>query len=1136
MKCIRILGLMAVIGSLCWLSAQSDRGTIEGTIMDGSGGAVPQARIQIVQTETNSTFEFASSDLGSYFAPNLPLGAYRVIVTKDGFRTARREPILIQAQSRARVDFTLELGSVTEIVDVSAEAPMLDLSTPTLSTPLTEKFIQEMPIITLGEKRNITSYLQNVPGLANPGNTTPILNGAVSQSNAIFIDGAAGEEVNYPGSVEEAGPAVEHVGEFTVVTNSFDAEYGRTGTWFTSVTIKSGTNQLHGMAFNDFANDKLDARSFFQAERQRVRQNEAGFTVGGPIYLPHVYDGRNRTFFFFGQDLFWMRQTGSGSLQTIPRADFRSGDFSKLLDASGAQIPIFDPASTRPDGNGSFVRDQFPGNRIPQSQISPIAAQMIALMPAPDVPDAQVNNWHNRTGTWPFMNTWVSTMKFDHSVSTKQKIAVTFSNQIRPRLLNSQGWGQTAPVLEGFRNQHLHSQMGRINHDYIFRPNLLSHFTFGHDRYFNPTKTASIGSNWDQQLGLKGFPYDDGSFPVVSFSGGTASPLGLGSSTYSITASGRYSFNENLTWVRGRHTTKYGAAYFREYNNQFSGSGGAGSFTFSNTSTSQPNAGSNLGKWGSSFASFLLGQVNQASTSSAVETGRRWRYWSFFAQDEWRATSKLTLSYGLRYELYPCPWDVNNTWSSFSPTTPNPGAGGRPGALVFAGSGPGLFGKRTFADGYYKAFAPRLAVAYGINSKTVVRASGGIYYNPASLSTSVQTAGFQAQPSFSSPDGFTPLYNWTTGTFPQNWARPPFIDPTFSNGLSSTFITPDYARPPKVVSWTFSMQRQLASNLALELSYLGSRSTHLITNNPLNVVDKQYLSLGSTLTQSITSAAAAAAGVVSPFSTFATYPTHTVAQALMPFPQFASVSNSDLVGSASFHSLQAKATKRYSNGLTLLGFWVWTKNMTNAEGTPQYPFNRAAEWAPSTNGVPHVVTVSASYELPFGKGKRFLNSHGPAERLVGGWQLVAIVRRASGSRLGISTGNSLSSLGYGSIRANVVTGQPIYVSNNAGAFDPAKNVWLNSAAFTVPGTYEFGNTARVLSWVAGPAAASEALSISKRTNITERVNFVLRADAQNPFNLVRWGNPATNRSNATFGQISSADAGRVIQLHASVQF
>ena len=429
-----------------------------------------------------------------------------------------------------------------------------------------------------------------------------------------------------------------------------------------------------------------------------------------------------------------------------------------------------------------------------------------------------------------------------------------------------------------------------------------------------------------------------------------------------------------------------------------------------------------------------------------------------------------------------------------------------------------------------------------MNPKTVIRASAGIYYAPAGAGTGSgsfqkgSSTGFTASPSFTSPDGFSALYNWGTAGFPQNFARPPFIDPTFSNGQSTSALTTDFSRPPQILSWTFGLQRELARNLALDLSYIGSHSTHLAVSSPVDAVDASYLSLGPTLTQSITSSAAVAAGIRNPFPGFENYPTHTVAQALMPYPQYTGISWNAAAGIARFNSLQVKGTKRYSNGLTVITFYTWTKNLTNAEGSPQYPFNRAAETAVSSDGAPHVFSLSASYDLPFGPGRRFLSRRGgPSQWLAGGWQLATFVRRASGTALSVSTSNNLSILGYGSKRANVVNGQPIHAANS-GDFDPTTMYYLNAAAFAIPGTYELGNTARVLDWMRGPTKKSEAISISKLTKITERVGARLRADIQNPFNIARWGDPVTNRTDANFGRITSADPGRLVQLSLVLEF
>jgi Carboxypeptidase regulatory-like domain/TonB dependent receptor-like, beta-barrel len=1133
--------------------AQTDRGTIEGFVTDPSGAAVPNAEVQIVQTETNTTIEITTNEAGRYFVANLPLGVYRVVVQQSGFRTARREPILIQAQTRARVDITLEVGAMNETTQVSGEAPLLDASSATLTTGLTTRFIEELPLITVGRKRDITQFLRYLPGVTRDSTWGARVNGANPGNSEVFIDGAPGSMGNVRGGIQENGPAVEQVGEFSVVTNAFNAEYGRTGSWFTNITIRSGTNDLHGSVFDYFANDALNARSFFQNQRTVVRQNEGGFTLGGPVYLPKQifgplgYDGRNRTFLFVGQNLFWNRQAAQGNLLTIPRADFRRGDFSNLRDASGAVIPIFDPATTRPDGRGGFVRDQFSDNIIPASRISPISRRMIELMPPPDSPQLQSENWFNRTGVAPKFDTWVTTVKFDHSISQKQKFTVTYSDQSRPRLIAGRGWGFDTP-LEGFQNQHIDTRTGRFNHDYVFGPNLLNHFTFGFDRYRNPAVTDTIGQGWNERLGIRGLPWDAGAFPFVSFAGGTAPPIDLSGAPNSLTANGRVTFNNNLTWVRGQHSLKFGGAYYREYQNSFEARDGSGNFQFSNATTSQPNAGANFTRWGHAFASFLLGEVHQTQTRSPFIRGTRFRYGGLFAQDEWRVRQRLTLSYGLRWDFTPAAFDVNDRATSFDSDTPNPGAGGRPGALVFAGEGPGRIGRRRIADNWYWGFGPRLGLAYELNRKTVLRASAGIYYAP-SLQPRLPADGFQALPVFTSPDSFTPVYNWGN-IFPQDFPRPPFIDPAFQNQQNIDWVGRDNARPPQILTWTFSIQRELVSNLALDVSYIGHHSTHLVAQSPLsrrNVVDPRFLSLGSLLTQRINSPAAVAAGIRSPFPGFENYRTNTVAQALKPYPQYNDINKvNDPIGISRFNSLQVKLTKRLSNGLTLLAFWTWQKNMTNVEGGPidlgpgdgaiQNPLDRVGEVSVSNEGAPHAFVASFSYELPFGPGKRFLQDGGLIRHVVGGWQIVGYVRRASGNALSLTTGNNLGALGYPNKRANLVLGEPIYRTSDPREFDPARDFYLNPSAFAIPGSFELGTTARVLDWVRGWTNKSEAVSFGKRTKITERVGTLFRMDMENPFNFVRWSNPITNRSDSNFGRVTSMEPGRQIQLSLAIEF
>jgi hypothetical protein len=1145
-RLLRLLLLVTLLGAANFLLAQADRATIEGIVTDTSGAAIADAKVDITRIETNSLISLKTNEVGRYFAANLPLGTYKVAVEKTGFRAAQVDNLILQSQMSVRADVRLAVGDMTERVEVTAEAPMLDASTATITAQMTTKQIQELPLIVVGRKRDITSYLAFLPGVTTASTWGARVNGSNPGNSEVFLDGAPASQGNVRGGIQENGPAVEQVGEFSVVTNSFNAEYGRTGSWFTNITIRSGTNQIHGSAFDFFDNDALNARSFFQQIRSTVRHNEGGFTLGAPVYIPKIYNGRNKTFFFFGQQLVYYTNTNSGSLFTVPRADFRSGDFSQLLDSANTQIPIFDPSTTQSDGKGGFVRDQFPGNRIPASRISAVSQKIAALIPQPDLPTLQINNFRNRTGSGTYRN-YDSTFKIDHSFSNTHKVSITFSDQYNPRVIAGKGYGVDSP-LEGSQSpKYIHDRTGRINYDWIVRPNVLSHFTIGVDRYNNQTQQLTQFQGWDQKLGIQGVIWDQGAFPVVNFSGGTAGPNGLGGPDFSTNANGRITLTETLAWTRGRHSIKFGGNFWPEYSNAREGFQSSGAFSFSNLTTSQPN-NSKYTSWGNSLASFLLGELSSASVSEPYARGERFRSYALFAQDEWRATQRLTLSYGLRWEGNGAPFEPNGAASGFSPLLSNPGAGGRLGALVYAGNGAGRSGSRSLSDGWYGGYGPRLGVAYQATSKTVIRASGGIYFAPGFRSRLI-AYGFSNGNSTSSPTGYAPVYNWTTAAYPPNFPRAPFIDPSFQNGQAVSSILPGTSRMPQILTWTFSIQRELARNLTFEGTYVGSHSTHLILGGSLsnmNTLDPKYLSLGNLLFQDISSSAAAAAGYTAPYTAFTAQSTRTVGQSLRPYPQYLNVSEEwGPRGIARFNSLQMKLTKRYSNGLTLLAFYTWSKNMTNSdtgpidlgpgEGAIQNPTNRASEVSVSTDGPPHVFVASGSYELPFGPGKKFLSQNAALGRVLGGLQIAAYCRYTDGLALAITGGNGISALGYPNIRANYVGGDP-YKVTDPRSFDPARDLYLNSAAFVTPSTFALGNTARLLDWVRGFSGKSESLSLAKRIPIKERLKAVVRADATNPFNFVRWNNPTTSITSSNFGKVTGAAGGRTIQLNATVEF
>ena len=900
--------LVALTAVTCPLFSQADRATIEGIVSDADGAPVAAARILIVRIETNDEILLSTNDSGRYVVPNLPTGLYRVTAAREGFRAAELNNVRLPSQATVRADFSLQLGSVTTRLEVYSEAPMLDHSTPTLGTQLTASQIHDSPLIVVGRKRDITAFLQFLPGVTTASTWAARVNGSNPGNSEVFLDGAPASQGNARGAIQENGPAVEQVGEFSVVTNSFDAEYGRTGSWFTNVAIRSGTNKIHGSVFDYLDNDAFNARSFFQKDRTRIRQSEGGLTLGAPVYVPGIYNGHNRTFFFFGQQLVYWNQSATGALFTSPRDDFRSGDFSNLRNGSGAIVPVFDPRSTRPDGAGGFVRDQFPGNRVPSNRISLVSGRILALIPEPALPAEQAANFYNRTGGGSYRN-YVSTVKLDHGFSTTHKIAVTYSDQYNPRVIAGQGWGLTTP-LEGSQSpKSIHDRTLRLNYDYIARSNLLNHVTIGVDRYRNRTQQLTQFQGWNQQLGIQGVMWDQGAFPVVNFSGGVASPRALGGPDFSTNASGRITVSDTLAWIKGRHGLKFGGNYWAEYANAREGYLSSGNFAFTNLTTSQPNSPLYT-SLGSSFASFLLGELSSAAVSEPYTRGARYRSGGTFVQDQWRATSRLTLSYGLRWEWNSAPFEPNGAASGFDPTVPNPAAGGRPGALVFAGSGAGRTGARSLSRGWYRGFAPHLGTAYAVNPKTVVKGSFSIYYAPG-FRTRLIGYGFNNGYKVTSPTGYDAAYNWS-GAFPQDFPRAPFIDPSYQNDQSVSSILPDTSRMPQIVTWTAGIQRALTPDLAMEATYIGSHSTHLIlgaAQSNMNTLDASYLALGSLLFQDIASPAAVAAGIAMPYAAFTDQRNRTVGQALRPYPQYLDVTEEwGPRGIARFNSLQMKLT------------------------------------------------------------------------------------------------------------------------------------------------------------------------------------------------------------------------------------
>ncbi|HWR14936.1 MAG TPA: TonB-dependent receptor [Terriglobales bacterium] len=1149
-----VVTLLVLIAVASPCVAQTDRGTIEGLVTDQSGAVVPGASVQIVQTQTNTARDYTTNNEGLYTAPNLPLGTYKVVVKKQGFGALVRDRIEIRPNVKVRVDMSLTPGAVQQEVTVSSEAPLLDVSTTSNTAGLGEKLVNDLPVINPAYQRSVTQLLNNLPGSTNSGDFVTKLNGGAAGDLEVYLDGAPGSEWGIArGGFSEVSPAIEQVGEFSVASNGFNAEYGGFGNSVVNVTIKSGTSQLHGSVWDHLSNDALNAKNYFATGVTPFKQNEGGFTLGGPIVIPRVYNGKNKTFFFGSLNLFRSRVGASGNLITVPTARMLgrsnpAGDF----DFSELGVPIYDPTTGNP----------FPGNIIPHNRISPAAAEIVPFIPSPDMPGI-VNNFHSAVApNWPWLNSYTTVVKVDHSLSNTQKVSVTYQNGIKHRVIWEQGlgphpvWGadQTNP-LDHVTDQIANNWKFRFNHDYIISPTLINHVVFSVDSYKNRGANKTAGQGWDNQLGITGIPADDGSFPAINFSGGVAAPINFGRSYDEDWREKRFFISENITWIHGKHTFKFGGEWGRNHEDRRFG-GASGTFTFSNNATGLPSVPNS----GSSFASFLLGRVTQASAYIPLETRLRFNKYGLFAQDEWKVTNSLTISYGLRWDYMPPMYEVDDFLTSFDPNLPNPGAGGRLGALAYAGKD-GY--NRTFQDPWRRGFGPRLGIAYQLSEKTVVRASSGIVYANSGNQVPFTTTGadgYTALPTFNSPDGgYTPVFLMGTESFPQNFNMPPVIDPSFLNGQAISYIPRTADRLPQIVNWNLAIQRELIPNLSLEVAYQGSRSTHLTLgsgSSQINYLPASNLGLGFLLLQPITSPAVVGAGYTAPYANFNTdFPngTNTLAQALKPYPQYQNVrSNVALLpeGKASFHSLQMKATQRYSRGLVGTFYFTWMKSITNAnggnttyanfaEGFLQYPGDRSTFVDPGTPKF--VFGASYSYDLPFGHGKTFLKDAPKAVDLVlGGWTLSGSLRYQSGAPLQIAAINPFAAtFGYSDYFPGVYVnwnGQNPYGDTS----DP--NNYLNPAAFSAPPFFAFGDAPRFWSNITSPWLKQESLSLRKTFQLTERLKFELGADATNPFNIVRWGSPNTTFGVAggsalpTFGKITTTQGARQMQINMKLAF
>lgn len=1110
--------------------AQSDRGTITGIVLDPTAAAIRGASLTATNLETNVRYAARTNESGNYAIAQLPVGKYEVAVEAAGFRKLLRRDITISVAQTLTLNLTLEVGQVEQILEVSATAPLLESATSDLGTVVSRERVVDLPLAVSGNMRHPGAFVFLAPGVTGDTSNTQI-NGSQNRAKEVLMDGV-GSTSPESGGLLFTYPPVEAISEFKLVSNNFSAEYGRTGGGFEVYTTRSGANQFHGSVFEYLRNDKLDARGFIARTRPINRQNEFGVSFGGPVLLPRLYNGKNRTFFHFVYAGFRFRAGALNELATLPTAGMLQGDFSGLT-RNNVPVPIYDPGTTRSDGAGGSTRDAFPGNRIPQARFSEVSRRILPLIPQPS--NAALQNNFQVVGAQRFDRN-VYTVRGDHNFRDSNRLSVFLywnrQNSIAPERLP----GALSPALDERRP----SFWGRINHDLLLAPTILNTFRAGYTREPQRFVRVQAGQGFLTQIGLRGVNPPGDVFPRVQFTDGLSNwadePKNIGEQVNNT-----LQLSDSVGWVRGNHSLKFGGDVRWMQTNGADPFDQQGIFRFNSVETALPTAAGRANS-GHAFASFLLGTVNSGNYNGLfVVPANRYRYFATFFQDDWKVTRKLTLNLGFRYEIYFPRTEAHNNFSGFDAALPNPGAGGLPGAVRFLGSGQGRDGSRTsFADTYYKNAGPRLGFAYQLTEKTVVRGGYGIYYSQGNATAGLRSSqqflfGFNAAASYQTPDvGITPAFRWDQG-FPQDWPRPPFIDPTVQNNQNVNAILGGDGRPPYFQSFQFSVQRELPLRLLLDAAYVGVKGTRLgngLIN--LNEVDPRFLALGATLTQNITSPAAASAGIGLPYANFR----GSVAQALRPYPQYLNVPNrSNPNGNSTYHALQMKLERRFAGGLTLLGSYTFSRNISDGDimagGGPsgQTHYNRRLEKALSTNDIPHVAAISYLYELPFGPGKRLLDRGGAVGKLVGGWQFNGIHQYQTGRPV-ILTANNTLPLFNGLLRPDATGTQ-----RELNAVDPLADRWINPAAFAIPTGFRFGTAARAYGDLRADGLMQESFGLMKRTSLNEKLTLTFRAEFFNVFNRTVFGSPQGNISNVNFGRVATqANTPRQGQLALRLEF
>jgi hypothetical protein len=1175
--------------------AQTSTATLKGLVTDNTGAATPGAVVNLTQVSTGTRRTFTTDTSGQFTFTFIEPGSYALDVQSQGFKRFVQEGIKLEVGQLAELNVTLQAGDISETVNITADqtALQLDTGSAALGGVIERSQVDALPL----NGRNVLQLAQLEPGVstspgsrrANPGLGAVAeisINGGRPLTNEIVIDGMT--VTQKADNLPALKPSPDAVQEFRIATNSYSAEYGRTGGGALNFSVRAGGTKYRGTLWEYLRNDAVDATTFFGnatgAGKEKLRFNQFGGNFGGPVYLPHFGEGgpgaskADKFFFFFNYEGLRIRQSTLRQ-NTVPTAKMRTGDFSELLgatiantnvrDTNGNLIParqgmIYVPGAVVPAGQpGAGSRVVFANNLIPASRINAVARNAMAYYPLPNRTSLIQNHVLNspaQTGDNQF------TVRLDYNLSQKHNV---YGRAIWERN-SSSNQGSFPGLISSTQNNAFQSQSpGSAVVDYVWTltPRLIAHFNGGVTRFAIRNTIFSKGFD-PVSLGLPSYyaslPDDADIFPTFAPVGYTQ--LGPNRNfANTVNAQDTWSFNQDMSLLLGAHTIKFGAnqRHFKIYNVRPDDPAGNYAFTRAFTARTATDTTS-----GDAIASMLLGHPSSGRLAIAPQPAVGSNYLAFFLQDDWQVTRRLTLNLGLRYEIdFPnterfnrlTNFDLNaqfpvNSISVAFPAATGLGTRTIPLRGVVTPVGRGGVSNREQSDRDLNNFAPRIGLAFKLNDKTVLRAGGGFYYSSLSgggLSNASYAIGDLAETTFvaSLDGGVTPNPNANlSNPFPNGIVFPTSRYEGPLTGYGQTVPARLRAlRMPYVPQWNLNIQRELPGKIIAQVGYAGSAGIGLFTpRTDLNTLAPEVLALSETVlnTRVPNPFLALPAAQRPPASSGLGTATLTVAQLLRPFPQFGLVqSYANNEAHSTYHSLQIKVSRRFSDGLSFTAGYVFAKLIDDVSSlggnvTTQLPiyqnyYDRRADKSLSAFDVRHRLTANVLWQLPFGQGRRWAKE-GPLSYIIGGFALNALTQAQSGYPLSVIAANPTvqAGLSFVQLRPNLIA-DPRGTGTTKGERVLA---WFNPAAFQQPATYKFGNAPRTLPGVRSPGYFSTNLSLARDFKITETAKLQFRAEAFNLFNRANFSYPVSTLGAAGFGRINTTEDARQMQFALRLYF